>query len=352
MILSIIVPVHNEIAQLPRLFDTLSGQKGITFEVLLMDGGSTDGSFERATELAAQASFPCRVSSSQKGRGRQLNLGVKLSSGESLLFLHADSQFVDGMALKKALNCFQKAIQSAGHFRIAGHFSLRFQRESSKPYLGFYYLESKARLDRPGCIHGDQGYLLQRCFFDQIGPFDESLGFLEDNRLAQSVRDAGFWVLLPVELRTSSRRFAQEGFRQRQVLNALVMNLEALGRDEWLRGLPDIYRQQDHVQELHLLPFFQEIDGRLSELSKKEQQKFWYQTGNYLVANTWQLAFLLDVKRAFHRGLCSGVGRRTVLRVFDRCLYPLIDHSLSYWFASLLVHTWFRSQLKDVSRSQ
>jgi hypothetical protein len=129
------------------------------------------------------------------------------------------------------------------------------------------------------------------------------------------------------------------------------MNLEALGRNDWLRGLPDIYRQQDHAKNLHLLPFFQEIAGRLSQLSRKEQQQVWYQTGHYSVANAWQLAFFWDVKRAFRRGLCSGSGRRTMLRVFDHCLFPLIDHFLGYWFAGLLMRTWFRSQLKGVSRS-
>lgn len=349
MMLSVIVPILNETDQLPKLFGMLSHQAGISFELVLIDGGSTDGSLERAKDLAAGVSFPCRIAASAKGRGRQLNEGARLSSGETLLFLHADSQFIDGMALAKALDCFHKAIQSVGHFRIAGHFSLKFQNDTPKPHFGFYYLESKARLDRPGCIHGDQGYLFQRCFFDQVGPFDESLGFLEDNRLAQSVRDSGRWVLLPIELLTSSRRFVQEGFRQRQILNALIMNLGALGLNEWLRGLPDIYRQQNHAQELHLLPFFQDIDSRLSQLSRKERQHFWCQTGHYLVANAWQLAFWVGVKRSYHRGLCPGEGRRTVLRIFDRILYPLVDHSLGYWLAGLLTRHWFQGQLKKRS---
>ncbi len=345
MTLSVVIPILNEVDQLSQLFATLADQTGIAFEVILIDGGSTDGSLERAEELAGRASFPCRVGSGQRGRGRQLNEGVKLSVGESLLFLHADSQFVDGMALANALNYLNKAILSAGHSRIAGHFSLRFQRESSKPSLGFYFLECKARLDRPGCIHGDQGYLLRRSFFDQIGPFDVVLGFLEDNRLAQAVRQAGCWLLLPVILQTSSRRFAREGFRQRQVLNALIMNLEAIGRTDLLRLLPGIFRQKSRTQELQSLPFFQNLDGRLSRQSQTERQLFWYRTGRYLVANAWQLAFWWDVRRAFLRGLEPGAGRRSLLNVFDRCLFRLIDHSVGYWFAGLFIRGWFRRQL-------
>lgn len=349
MMLSVIVPVLNEIDQLPELFAMLSHQTEVSFELILVDGGSTDGGLALAEDLAERSSFPCLVASGQKGRGRQLNKGVLLSSGESLLFLHADSQFADNKALAKGLNCFKKAIKGAGHSRIAGHFSLKFQRETPKKHLGFYYLESKARLDRPGCIHGDQGYLMQRCFFDQVGPFDESLGFLEDNRLAQSVRDVGFWVLLPVELFTSSRRFVQEGFRQRQVLNALIMNLEALGLSDWLRALPDIYRLQDHAQELHLLPFFQDIHDRLSKLSLKEQQHFWRQTGCYCAANAWQLAFWLDVKGAFRKNLRPDEVSKTLLNVFDGILHPLIDHSVGYRCAGLLARLWYRGQLKKLS---
>ncbi len=349
MMLSVIVPMLNEIDQLPELFGMLAFQKEVSFELILVDGGSTDGGFKMAEDFAVRASFPCRVASSQKGRGRQLNKGALLSSGEFLLFLHADSRFADNMALAKALNCFQQAIESVGHSRIAGHFSLKFQKETSEAHLGFYYLESKARLDRPGCIHGDQGYLMKRRFFHQAGPFDESLGFLEDNRLAQSVREAGFWILLPVELFTSSRRFVQEGFRQRQVLNALIMNLEALGLNDWLEALPDIYRLQSHAQELRLLPFFQDIHNRLSQLSCKEKKDLWYKTGQYLVANAWQLAFWLDVKHAFHKNRHPNEVGRSVLSVFNLILYPLIDHFLGYWFAGLLVRIWFRRQLRELS---
>ncbi|MCD4688323.1 MAG: glycosyltransferase, partial [Desulfuromonadaceae bacterium] len=253
MILSIVIPILNEVDQLPELFGTLADQVGIAFEVILIDGGSVDGSLERAEALAGVASFPCRVESGPRGRGRQQNEGVKLSTGKSLLFLHADCRFGDDMALAKALRYLEESIEKVGHSRLAGHFAVRFRSESLTPSLGFYFLESKACLDRPGCIHGDQGYLLRRTFFDQIGPFDETLGFLEDIRLAQAVRQTGGWLLLPVIVQTSSRRFAQEGFRQRQALNALIMNLEAVGRIDLLRSLPGIYRQQKRAQELQLL---------------------------------------------------------------------------------------------------
>lgn len=345
MILSVIIPILNEVDQLPELFESLADQVDITFEVILIDGGSADGSLELAEELAGRASFPCRIGSSQRGRGRQLNEGVKLSTGKSLLFLHADSRFVDDMALVKALKYLDKAIDKVGHSRLAGHYSIRFQRDNFKPALDFYFLECKARLDRPGCIHGDQGYLLRRSFFDKIGPFDESLGFLEDIRLAQAIRQAGCWLLLPVILQTSNRRFVQEGFRQRQVLNALIMNLDAVGWIDLLKSLPGIYRQQSRAQELQLLPFFHELNSRLSQQSRAERQCFWRRTGCYLIINAWQLAFWWDVRRDFLRGLEPGVGRNSLLNFFDRYLFRMIDHSVGHWLAGLLGSGWFRWKL-------
>jgi glycosyltransferase involved in cell wall biosynthesis len=345
MTLSVVIPILNEADQLPRLFDILADQAGIAFEAILIDGGSADGSREQAEELAAGASFPCRVGSFPRGRGRQLNEGVKLSTGQSLLFLHADSQFGDHMALAKALKYLDQSIEKIGHPRVAGHFSVRFRSEGSTPSLGFYFLECKAGLDRPGCIHGDQGYLLRRSFFDQIGPFDETLGFLEDTRLAQAVRQGGCWLLLPVILQTSSRRFMQEGFRQRQALNALIMNLEAVGRIDLLKSLPGIYRQQNRTNELQLLPFFQELGNRLSQQSRAEQRLFWRHTGRYIIGNAWQLAFWLDVRRDFVRGLEPGVRRSPLLNFFDRYLFRMMDHSIGYWFAGLLALIWFRWKL-------
>lgn len=345
MTLSIVVPILNETDQLPGLFRTLSSQTGCEFELVLVDGGSTDGSLEMAEKLASAAPFPCRLGSSRRGRGRQLNKGGGLSTGRTLLFLHADSQFVETHALARALDRLDHTIAEAGHERFAGHFALRFDQQDSEHSFGFYFLECKAQLDRPACIHGDQGYLMRRNFFDQVGPFDESLGFLEDNRLAKAVRQKGRWLLLPAVVLTSSRRFREEGFRQRQALNALIMSLEAIGRDDLLSVFPDIYRQQSRTRQLHLSPFFHNLATWLAAQSRPERWRFWCRIGRYLVANAWQLAFYRDVRRAFRQGLEPGAGPCSALEFFDRFVLSLIDHPFGHCAAALLAWIGFRAQL-------
>ena len=80
---SVIIPTLNEAATLPRLLDALrpSGAD----EVIVVDGGSTDGTPALAQVAGAS------VLSGPRGRGRQLHAGAEAASGEAFLFLHADT---------------------------------------------------------------------------------------------------------------------------------------------------------------------------------------------------------------------------------------------------------------------
>jgi glycosyltransferase involved in cell wall biosynthesis len=85
MKLSIIIPVLNEA---PAIVQMLSGLQPIRrrgHEVIVADGGSDDQSLLIATP------FCDKVTQCLRGRSRQLNAGADLSTGEILLFLHADT---------------------------------------------------------------------------------------------------------------------------------------------------------------------------------------------------------------------------------------------------------------------
>src|SRR5690606_12341706 len=87
MSVSIIVPMLNEAATLPRFLEYLQPFKHQSdVEILLVDGGSTDES----RRIAEAANFP--VISSVTGRAMQMNAGANATRGELLLFLHADTQ--------------------------------------------------------------------------------------------------------------------------------------------------------------------------------------------------------------------------------------------------------------------
>lgn len=343
--LSIVVPILNESSCLPGLFSMLERQRGVAFEVILSDGGSSDGSLDMVGQLSRQASFPSRVLQGEKGRGRQLNAGGAAAQGETLLFLHADSDFSDPRALEKGLAALLEAICRRGDDKVAGHFALRFRRQEEKPSLAYRYYEFKARLNRPGCTHGDQGLLLTRAHFDEVGPFDESLPLLEDTRLAEAIRRQGEWLLLPAEIGTSARRFEIEGLYERQLLNALIMNFAAIGWDAFFRDVSSIYRSQDRTRRLRLLPFLVTIRKLLRALSWRERFQLWYRTGRYVRGNAWQLALARDVRRNLRLGVSMEEMSTPVLGAFDRWFDRLTDHPPGRLAAAALVWVWFQLTL-------
>ena len=72
--LSIIIPTLNEAGTIPGLFRNLAEQSEVEQEVIVCDGGSTDGTVELAQNLSAEMPFPVRIVTSPPGRGRQMNV--------------------------------------------------------------------------------------------------------------------------------------------------------------------------------------------------------------------------------------------------------------------------------------
>ncbi len=325
--LSVIVPVLNEAALLPELFRTLAEQQGTSLELVVSDGGSTDGTAELARHMGNEALFPVTVTTGECGRGRQLNSGAAASRGATLLFLHADSRFADPQALSTALDLLADATSLKGHERIAGRFPLRFTRRDQSPSLAFYYYECKARLDRRECTHGDQGFMLRRAFFTEAGPFDESLPMLAETRFAETVRRKGEWLLFPAEIFTSARRFETEGLYARQALNAIIMNFAALEWETFFREFASIYTGHDQSGRIALAPTLRAIGRLISALPPRQRLSLWYATGAYVRSHAWQIPFFFDTRRNFRRGVPAGEGKTPLLDCHDHYLNRLTDHT-------------------------
>lgn len=296
--LSVIVPTLNEAGSLPELLENLGQQRGISFELIVVDGGSRDDT--RILAASAANAYPLTLVDSPPGRGIQLNAGVRQARGEWLLFLHADSRFSDPTALARGVRYLIAENQRLADTVIAGRFALRFTATGGQCPGAYAFYESKARQNRPGCIHGDQGFLLQRHVFSRLGPFDSDLPFLEDERFAVRVFQQGRWLLLPAEIATSARRFVTEGLFRRQWLNALILNALAIGCFDFLRAAPGLYRNQDQTGRLDpgLLVRFPR------ELLRRPWRERWcicYDSAQFALDNAWQLLLALDVRRGLRR---------------------------------------------------
>ncbi len=317
-VLSIIIPTLNEGEHIASLVEHLQ-QQCADAEILVADGGSTDDTVDRARAAGA------RLVIASRGRGAQMNCGARQARAEILLFLHADCGFERAGQLPSALGKFTDARTRSCD--VAGHFGLRFVDKPAGYDRLFRFMEAKTRSGRRGTINGDQGLLIHRDYFSRLGGFDESLPFLEDQRIAAKIFDSGKWILLPGTLQTSARRFVSEGPFQRYAMMALIMSLHDNGLEDMIADLPQLYVEQSRTRTLQLEPIAREVRRRLlRELSANP--KLALRVGQFVRDNLWQLAFMLDINSGE-----ADAGPWT--RRFDRGLRPHLDHPAAELLAAV-----------------
>ncbi|MDE3202635.1 MAG: TIGR04283 family arsenosugar biosynthesis glycosyltransferase [Acidobacteriota bacterium] len=190
---SIVVPVLDEAerieATLGRIRRDFPG-----CEVVVVDGGSTDGTVARAAPLAP-------VVHSRPGRGPQLNAGAAATRGEVIWFVHADT-VIDPDALPQMLAAL------ADPAVVGGGLSIRFDHRSAA--LGYLAWASNHRARRLGQIFGDQAMFVRRPVFDRLGGFAD-IPLMEDLEFSRRLRRAGPLVLLDATSTASARRFERHG---------------------------------------------------------------------------------------------------------------------------------------------
>lgn len=324
MTLSVIIPALNEARTLPRLLTQLQAQEISGLQIIVADGGSSDD-----TPALARANG-ATVVSSDRGRGLQMNTGAREAQSDWLLFLHADSELPSHQLLADAL-ALMRAAMPPSNGKIAGHFPLKFLRVDSGQHDFFFrYVEGKSRVNRPYTINGDQGLLIPATYFHALGGFDESLPFLEDQRIAAKIFSTGRWLILPGHLITSARRFETEGHTQRYTLMALMMGLNAAGASEFFTRAPAIYTLHTQGQALDLQPY---LNLARQVLRERGRWKTLYRIAGFGSENIWQLFYYLDLKR--------GDSTHSCLRFYDRHLASIHKNSVGQTLIALLLSIWF-----------
>jgi rSAM/selenodomain-associated transferase 2 len=181
-------------------------------EVIVVDGGSTDGT--RVEAAAAGAT----VIASERGRGTQLAAGARSAGGEWLVFLHADTRLEAGWA--GVLRSLPAAVVG-GAFRFA----------LDPPRRRYRWLEAgvalRCRLFR--LPYGDQGLFARREVYFAMGGF-RPLPLMEDVDFARRLRRAGRLAFPAARAFTSARRFERRGMLATSLRNLWLLALYSAGR--------------------------------------------------------------------------------------------------------------------------
>ena len=209
-VLSVIIPALNESPRIADVLRHLLAARSV--EVIVADGGSDDDTAEIARGCGA------RVIVTRPGRAQQMNAGAAISTGDRLLFLHADTRLPDG---------FQDHVEMVlSNGACAGAFRLKIDGEPR----GLRWIERGAnfRSRRLQLPYGDQALFLPAETFFGLGGF-LGLPLMEDFEFCRRLRKLGRIGLADAAAVTSARRWEQLGALRTTALNQLIVAGYLLG---------------------------------------------------------------------------------------------------------------------------
>lgn len=212
--LSLIIPCLNEGAIVESRLAALQGLRAQGCELILVDGGSRDGTPELGR------SYVDRLLRSDPGRARQMNRGAAVASGAVLWFLHLDTQPYSGAE--------QDLLDVLGDGEGWGRFDVRLSGGATAFRAIETLMNARSRLT--GIATGDQGIFVTRALFDRVGGYPD-IPLMEDVALSRRLKGHSRPQCLRGRLVTSSRRWEERGIWRTVLLMWRLRLAYALGAD-------------------------------------------------------------------------------------------------------------------------
>lgn len=184
---SIIIPTFNRRDTLCRALDSVLLQQGVSFEVIVIDDGSIDGTDQLIAEKYPQVSY---FYQENQGPAAARNRGIEKARGEWIAFLDSDDAWLPGK-LEAQLEFMRRdniyGAQSSGRdesrpYRICQTEEIWIRNgkrvnpmKKHQKYGGFIFEKCL-----PLCIVSPSAVMIHRSLFEDVGLFDESLPACED----------------------------------------------------------------------------------------------------------------------------------------------------------------------------
>lgn len=261
--ISVIIPTLNEEKYLPHLLKDLLNQSTTNFEIIHIDGQSEDKTREISAKLGSKFPLYHQVISPIRHVSHQRNLGAKMSSGQYLLFIDADTQLPD---------YFIEGLSYQLHKEPADMFTTWSTPDSKKPgdktlvTIINLSLEVAHFFESPFAIG-----VLMGCSdkaFKKIGGFDEKIGYGEDEDFVKAGyrKKLDFKVFREPRFVYSLRRFRKEGTLP-TLQQMAAKKLKIMTSREYIMG--GQYFEQENLKS----GIFDQVDKAIKEATNNPRLK-------------------------------------------------------------------------------
>lgn len=192
MQLSIIIPTFNEAENISALLDAmLSNINRFQFEIIVVDGGSTDETIDIVQR------YPVKLKTTDvPNRASQMNIGALAAETEVFYFVHADS--LPPASFFNSIFKWLKQGFDLGCFRAS--------YDSPKPLMklnGFF-----TRFPFSWCRGGDQSLFMRKEVFDRLDGFNEQMVIMEEYEFFKKANAAHFrFKIIPEYILVSDRKY-------------------------------------------------------------------------------------------------------------------------------------------------
>ena len=212
---SLIIPVLNEAENISAIIQHVRELDADgTAEIIVVDGDPEGGTINAIRDEGV------RTVVTEKGRARQMNCGAALATGDILLFLHADTLLPSNTFALIQATMNDKSL-------VGGAFDLGFNTRRRIFKITETYVFLRTRLTK--IPFGDQAIFIRRDHFERLGGYRD-IPIMEDVDLMKRIRKRGDRIyIIREKVRTSPRRYEQEGIVYTTIRNWMLQLQYALG---------------------------------------------------------------------------------------------------------------------------
>lgn len=221
--ISVVIPSYNKVKFIRHTLESIFSQRYSNLEVIVQDGGSTDGTVELIKEFASKNKFKWE-SKPDGGQLDAINAGLKKATGDILTFINADDYY-EPNTFKLVSDVYIKnpdALWFAGRGRVVNEKN----KGIAKPFMVYknrlQSLNSRFFLLVTNYLIQPSVFFTKKAFID-FGPFTGTKKFVMEYEFWLKLSNAEMPVILDVLL---------SNFRIESTTKTKTMFSEILDEDE------------------------------------------------------------------------------------------------------------------------